>query len=858
MPVHRCNHYLHILFMKRSYFAICCLCLSLSLIGQQPADTVVAANPSLAQRTDSWKKNWGHNRRAEWATPVRVPLYHLDSPSVLKPYQQGGGNESKSLRLTDTKNREYAMRSVNKSRDDVIADEFRKTFIETIIRDQLSSSHPYGALAVPGMMQAAGLPHARPVLVYVPSQNRLDSFNARFGNDLYMLEQRPDGDWSTADHFNNHEDFSSTEKLIKELLENNRSVADQFTFIKARLFDMLIADWDRHEDNWRWGKRKTDDGKFYTPIARDRDQAFYTHNGKLIDKFLPAAGLSFMQHFDTVYGKMSSFNKQERNFDRFFANAMSLDDWLKAAAELQQQLTDEVIYQSVKGMPAEIVAISGNEIAEKLIARRKQLPAIAAGYYAFIAREVDIPGSDKKEYFEISRGTDGSATVQIFRYDKNNNKETTPYYQRMFKPEETSEIRVYGLDSDDVFAVSGSSPITIRIIGGPGNDSVMHSGDKVHVYDNHENYLQGNIARHLAPTPRMQAYKYANHEYDSKGIMPLFGFNREDRIYAGLNWNKKTHRWNKDPYGSLHNIDIIYSFTQGAADFKYSGMFPQTVGTWDLFFTTSFDIITWRNYAGLGNDVTWKDEERLFYQQRSRDWNTALGVSKSKGKNTVAISLVHQYLDNLYDKGRYADKVYSAVDPAVYNANHYGGIQVKYTFVSVNDKIVPVKGFTCLLEGALLDNFSREHVLQKYTARMQTWLPLSNKFSLCFRGGGETVISNTAALQNSLAPEHAILSGFTDIRGYRPERFWGRSAVYGNSELRFITNVRGYLLNAKIGLLGFADAGRVWVPGETSDTFHSSWGGGVLFSPFHFASFTLTYGITKETKLFQFRVLSLF
>src|SRR5215210_8826463 len=57
---------------------------------------------------------WGKNRRIEWTTPVRVPVVYLDSLyGGLHPYQQGGGNETKSLRLRNAAGNEYTMRSID-------------------------------------------------------------------------------------------------------------------------------------------------------------------------------------------------------------------------------------------------------------------------------------------------------------------------------------------------------------------------------------------------------------------------------------------------------------------------------------------------------------------------------------------------------------------------------------------------------------------------------------------------------------------------------------------------------------------------------------------------------------------------
>ena len=47
---------------------------------------------------------------------------------------------------------------------------------------------------------------------------------------------------------------------------------DQY-LLRARLLDMLIGDWDRHDDQWRWVA--FEEGKHdFKAIPRDRDQAF--------------------------------------------------------------------------------------------------------------------------------------------------------------------------------------------------------------------------------------------------------------------------------------------------------------------------------------------------------------------------------------------------------------------------------------------------------------------------------------------------------------------------------------------------------------------------------------------------------
>src|SRR5436305_9757000 len=136
-------------------------------------------------------------------------------------------------------------------------------------------------------------------------------------------------------------------------------------------------------------------------MPRDRDQAFYTHNSFLIDRMLIAEDLNFMQNFNDDTKNIIILNYEERNMDRFFANEMTLRDWLNAADTLQQALTDDVIEESVHELPPEIFAISGKELMKKLESRRAHLEKYVTEYYRFLAKQVDITGSNKNEYFEV-------------------------------------------------------------------------------------------------------------------------------------------------------------------------------------------------------------------------------------------------------------------------------------------------------------------------------------------------------------------------------------------------------------------------------------------------------------------------
>ncbi|MDQ6762912.1 MAG: hypothetical protein M3015_09845, partial [Bacteroidota bacterium] len=102
--------------------------------------------------------------------------------------------------------------------------------------------------------------------------------------------------------------------------------------------------------------------------------------------------------------------------------------------------------------------------------------------------------------------------------------------------------------------------------------------------------------------------------------------------------------------------------------------------------------------------------------------------------------------------------------------------------------------------------------------------------------------------------QYPEIGGGMDLRGFQRQRFYGKTAFWNSNELRFITNLRTYLLNGKAGLLAFVDDGRVWQPQEKSDTWHVGYGGGILLAPFNKILFDVTYGISNEDKVLQLRL----
>jgi hypothetical protein len=105
--------------------------------------------------------------------------------------------------------------------------------------------------------------------------------------------------------------------LFRKLYKDHDNRIDATAFARARVFDMWIGDWGRHEDNWKWAGFKHDNKTTYYPIPRDRDHAFSHWNGLLPWLASRHWALPNAENFDYHFHDMSSLTWPARHLDRF-------------------------------------------------------------------------------------------------------------------------------------------------------------------------------------------------------------------------------------------------------------------------------------------------------------------------------------------------------------------------------------------------------------------------------------------------------------------------------------------------------------------------------------------------------------
>lgn len=331
----------------------------------------VSANLDLGRKA---KKPWllGRNYRPEWIEEIQgVPVFDIGKEKGgLRIIKKGGGAQTYSLRLEDKEGKQWVLRSVAKFPEKGLVSGLRGTLYSDILKDQVSASHPYAALAVPKMADAIDVYHTNPKLVYLPDDPRLGIFREQMANGLYLFEERPDDNRDEIMSFGSSKKIVSSSNVLRKLSNGDNNYVDQHLVARSRLFDLLLGDWDRHDDQWRWASFKQEKGTLYQPIPRDRDQVFYNGDGALVE----VGSRKWISPQIRGFHKRIKFPERLAGngifFDRTFLNELNLEDWQAITTDIQERLSDNVISSGLEELPKEVFKWNGENIISKLSQRR--------------------------------------------------------------------------------------------------------------------------------------------------------------------------------------------------------------------------------------------------------------------------------------------------------------------------------------------------------------------------------------------------------------------------------------------------------------------------------------------------------
>ena len=805
-------------------------------------------------------------------TKVEAPVLLLDKHlGGLEIVKTGGSTQTVSLRLKDKQGRSYVLRSLRKDPTRSLPAGINFPLSQKLMSHFLTGANPFGAFAVPDLAEAIGIYHTNPKLFYMPKHAALGRFNDRYGDQLFLLEERPDESWNESGIFGKPKDVISHRKLFHEFRTENDKVVkvNQELALRNRLLDILIGDFDRHMDQFRFGKRVMKDSFVYDPIPRDRDLAFSSWDGlafrigTLIDPKIRAS-----HSYSDEIKSMKWLNYQSRGFDKSFLNTISKKRWLEIAADMQEKLTDEVIEQALKKMPLLIYEKQGEKIRKGLRARRNDLLKHAEDYYELVNKVVEILGTDENDTFEVKRLPEGKTKVTAWTSNEKLTKKKIKFYERTFNPDVTKEIRIFGMDDEDLFTIDGEvdKGIKVRLVGGFENDTFIDrskvKGLKKKTIINDaisENRVEGSKeTKDKRSTNNLQnSFIFLKGELGVDYVAPFFdgGFNPDDGTFLGVQLNIHDY-----PYRVHHvqQISANYAFATGAFNIRYKADFESIFNNeWDLLLNGHWAGDQFiENYFGFGNESVLTEESKDdfdFNRVRLEQFSFRPSLKKDLLEGSYfSFGLLGETFEVEETENRILSSDLIDVDPAVFNSNVFAGVEAGLTFNFVDDFVNPANGIRFNAGAswrANVQNFDRNYVnLNTALTFYQGW-GQPRRLVFASRMGWGRNIGETYFYQG------VTLGGNDNLRGVRQNRFTGDAVFYHNTDLRLrLFTSENNVLPFSLGILGGFDYGRVWETDVKSDKWHYGYGGGLWISPLDVIVLNASLFKSREDQRFVFRL----
>ena len=836
------------------------------------AITTVVPGPEY-KPTGSKKFFIGDIYRSSWLQPVAVPTLNLTTEKGgLRPTGKGGGRQTTSLKLIAADSSEYVFRSVDKDVTKILPPELRNSIASDILRDVTATANPYSNLPISHLLDQTDILHARPRLFRLPDNQQLGPYRADYAGLLGTLEDSPKDPKPNLPGFGGSDEVTRSFGLFRKLYKDHDNRVDAPALARARAFDMLVADFGKHEDNWKWaGYKQANGGTLYRPIPRDRDQSFTLWNGFLTYLANREWAVPSIEGFQDEFQDMKSLNWPARHLDRFLLQSLSREQWQEAAKYLQAKLTPAIIDEATAKLPAEVQGLSGKDINRKLKARIQELPKAIDKYYLLLAKRVDVVGSNKGEVFQVNRLPTGQVRVQLFdRAKESENANGPALFDRTFEPRETEEICLYGLDGKDVFTVTGDGgphSILVRVIGGEGKDHIrddsraagLRTLTKVYDVPDTELQLGSESDNHTSTRPGVNAYNREQFEYNSYRPSVSLFYNANDGFGAGAGVTFLRQGFRKPGYKNRYSFDV-----QGSGN----GLFQLTASTRHRYAIGKVDVgaeVSYGNYFpfyrffGLGNNTGFSQDlyDNKFYNARYRGFTFNAFLERTfLQRSVVRVGPTYETYTSSFADNSFLGTVNtrpgeprpntSTQALAGLNALVDLDLRNRPSFAQRGVRIrVQHDSYRQLLNGS--STFGLTQAFAEYYGTAKIGIPIT----LVLKGGGAKNYGPDADIPFY---KFASLGQTENLRGYYRNRFSGDASLYYNTELRLaLGQVKNGFLPFYYGLFGFYDQGRVYYQSASPGGWHAGYGAGFYIAPVvETLALSVSYQKSVESSLIQF------
>jgi outer membrane protein assembly factor BamA len=305
----------------------------------------------------------------------------------------------------------------------------------------------------------------------------------------------------------------------------------------------------------------------------------------------------------------------------------------------------------------------------------------------------------------------------------------------------------------------------------------------------------------------------------------LLGGNPDIGVFIGMQLDTKAYGFRQDPYMSRQTVRAGYATSARSGRIEYEGEFRRSnSGLFTSVFARASGIEILRFY-GFGNETSHAGPDQSFkVKQDQFVLAPSVGVFLTP-RLTFSLGPRVKYAKTDLAPGRFI----TATRP--YGVDKFGeaGLGGALRFDSRDHAAAATRGLLFDTAGSFYPAIwdVKRGAFGEVHGDVATYLSATSaplQPTLALRAGGKRVWGDYPFF------EAAFIGGSSTVRGFRPQRFAGDAAVYGNAELRLSLARVFIILPAEMGVFGLADGGRVYVGGQTSDKWHTAAGGGLWFA----------------------------
>ena len=804
---------------------------------------------------------WGSHYRTDYLAPIKLKTALLDTLyGGLTPVRKGGGHQTNSLRLKDKSGSEYTMRNTKKSalrfiqyflfKTQYLSPDVADTYFIKLLQDYWTTANPYAALTIADISDALDIYHANPQLYYIPKQKALGIYNDDYGDQVYFIEEQANDGQGNKAGFGYHNKIIGTDDLLEKLRRKDKITVNESLYIRSRLLDNILGDFDRHADQWRWTEDTKEDGTLlYTPIPRDRDQAFSNFDGFILGAVTTLSPpLRFMQQYKGRYKWIRWFNDAGDDVDRAVLKNDTEADWAREAAYIKEHLTEEVINKAFSKFPDGIDEDKKAQVKEAVLGRIDKVDALSHDLYKYLKSFVMITGTDKDDWFIITRMPNGITNIKGYRIK--DGAKGPVFWDVDYDSKITKELWLYGLDDKDIFEVQGKGdhPVCIKIIGGKNNDTYRlenRRGIKVFDQKSMPNTFETPAHKTLTDDYELNTYDFMKGRRDLKQIIPILGYNPDDglAVCAAFSYTKNDLR--RNPFTAQHDIKALYYTATSGLNVSYAGEFAHIINHLNLGIVAGYTSPFYaNNFFGFGNDTPDNNDLSMDYNRvriRTTYINPSL-IYRGYYGSLIRFGLKYENIEVEKTAGRYIDL--APVNPKVFDEQTFYTAEAAYTYNNFDSAALPKKGIGVSLTGGYKANFTEDKAYAYIIPELRITTKIDRRGILVYA----TKLKAQHIFNNDFEFYQAATIGDMDgLRGFRKQRFSGKTSYYQNSDLRLsLGKLNNGFIPIAWGLYGGFDYGRVWIDAENSNTWHTSAGGGLLFNIAGFTTANIAFFNSKD------------